>query len=238
MKLFSPLSRIRGIGYLLVITLCVNCKKDNISTNPTQPLSPESLVIPGGENLATAGLSSQTRTANYFFNTNLTKYAQSGVQYLKEDDNSYQYTPRINSLQRVYLILQDFQFTIPANAVIGNIIVRVRKFKTDKAQLKDCFVHLLTATNTGESWKHYGAEMARVKELWPGVETETSYSQGGKGNNGILNMETRTTAPYEWTPALINNSTFGLYFLTGFPDKGNCYVYFDKVEITVEYSLP
>ena len=59
MKPFSHLSIIRGIGYLLVFTLCVNCKKDRISTNPLQPASPASVLTPDGENLVALAVSFQ-----------------------------------------------------------------------------------------------------------------------------------------------------------------------------------
>jgi len=242
MKLLSNLSIIRGIGYLLVFTLCVNCKKDFNSTDPSQ-ISPGSVSQEDGGNLAATGsILSQTRTANYFLNTlgngtNLSNYVQWGAQYVAEDDNSYAYTGRINKLQRVYLILKDFDFTIPSDAVIENISVRVKRFKSGTGQVKDCFVHLLTGTPGLGS--HYGVEMANRIGQWPEVETEITYSQSGSGNNGILNSETQTTGPYQWTPALINHSLFGLYLLTDFPKKGGFYyVYFDKVEITVEYSIP
>jgi hypothetical protein len=180
---------------------------------------------------------SQTRTANYWYNIGTDRYVQWGAQYVADDDNSYAYTTRINKLERIYLIVQDFGFTIPADAVIENITARVRRFKSGLGQVKDCFVHLLTANNF-DGWSPFGVEMAHVSDPWPQVETVAIYSQGGSGTDGIANLETHTTQPYQWTPALINNSAFGLYLLTNFPDKGFYYAYFDKVEITVEYSLP
>ena len=64
MKLLSHLSIIRGIGYLLVFILCVNCKKDFNSTDPSQ-LSPGSITQPDGGNIvASASIMSQTRTAS------------------------------------------------------------------------------------------------------------------------------------------------------------------------------
>jgi len=58
---------------------------------------------------------------NYFYSPYLKIYVQSRVQYLPEDDNSYAYTVRINSLQQVYLILQDFHFTFPSIMVANTI---------------------------------------------------------------------------------------------------------------------
>ena len=58
MKLFSNLSIIRGIGYLLVFTLCVNCKKDYNSTDPSL-LSHESITQSDGGNLVALAVSFQ-----------------------------------------------------------------------------------------------------------------------------------------------------------------------------------
>jgi len=90
MKLFSHLSIIRGIGYLLVFTLCVNCKKDYNSTNPSQP-PPESILKPDGYTLAAPGLNpSQTGTATLFnYNlegslvTNYSKNSKANIKALK-----------------------------------------------------------------------------------------------------------------------------------------------------------
>ena len=189
-----------------------------------------------------AQTTSQTRTANYFHNnyangTNITNYVQWGAQYVADDDNSYAYTGKINKIQRVYLILQDFRFEIPSDAIIQSITVKVRRFKSGKGQVKDCFVRLRTTRQAGGSLD-YGPEMANTTTLWPAIETEASYNQTGTGNNGIVNPELNTTGPYQWTPALINHSLFGLYLATDFPKQGFYYAYFDKAEITVVYSSP
>jgi len=228
MKQISCKSTVLWFGILLFLALNFHCKKDNGTVNPPRT----SLNRGGGSADASALVLSQTKTANLWADWGTTReYVQWGAQYVAADDNSYAYTKRVNKLQRVYVILQDFGFTIPEDALIENIIVRVRKFKTGRGQMKDCFVHLLTDVG------HYGLEMANKIDPWPVIETETTYSQSGSGPNGILDMEAGTTGPYQWTPALINNSSFGLYFLTNFPDKGFCYLYFDQVQITVEYSL-
>ena len=182
---------------------------------------------------------SQTRTSNSWFNVNNNMYERWGTQYVAADENSYAYSKKVLKIQRVYLILLDFRFTIPSNAVIENITATVKRFKTGGSQVKDCFVHL-TAPHAGpwEGWRPYGVEMANPANLWPATETEVSYSQSGSGPNGIFNPETNTTMPYEWTPAMVNHPSFGFYLLTNFPDKNSYQVYFDQVKITVEYSLP
>jgi hypothetical protein len=218
---------------MLLLSILSCRKKDSIVTGQTGP----SNLVGKSVNASTASslVLSQTRTANNFYIVSPNMYVQWGAQYLAADDNSYAYSKRLNSLQRVYLILQDFGFTIPSGAVIENITVQVRKFKTDRGELKDCLVHLLSADAYG-GWLHYGVEMANVVDLWPATETLSIYSQSGSGNNGIKDLEQHTTQPYQWTPELINDSSFGLYFLTNFPAKGFCHVYFDQVQITVEYT--
>ena len=236
MKLLSNLSIIRGIGYMLVFILCVNCKKDFNSTNLSQP-PPGSISESASENLVYLF---QTRTSNSWFNINNNKYEQWGAQYVATDDNSYAYTKKILKTQRIYLILLDFGFTIPSNAVIDIITVTVKRFKSGGSQVKDCFVRLTAphADPIWEGWRPYGVEMANPANLWPGTETEVSYSQSGSGPNGIFYLETYTTMPYQWTPAMINHPSFGFYLLTNFPDKNFYYAYFDQVKITVKYSLP
>jgi hypothetical protein len=183
---------------------------------------------------------SQTRTSNSWFNASDYLYERWGTQYVAADDNSYAYTKKVLKIQRIYLILLDFGFTIPSNAVIENITATVKRFKSGGSQVKDCFVRLLAphADPIWEGWRVYGVEMANPANLWPGTETEVSYSQSGSGPNGIFNPETNTTMPYQWTPAMINHPSFGFYLLTNFPNKNSYQAYFDKVQITVDYSLP
>jgi len=240
MKPFPHLSIIRVTGFLFLLVFFTNCKKEYNSTNPSQ-LSPESIPQSvGGNTVASASTLSQTRTSNSWFNVNNYRYERWGTQYVAADDNSYAYTKKVTKVERIYLILLDFGFTIPSNAVIENITATINRFKSGGSQVKDCFVHLTAphADPIWEGWRSYGVEMANTANLWPGTETEESYSQTGSGSNGIFNAETNTTMPYQWTPAMINNPSFGFYLLTSFPDKNSYQVYFDQVKITVEYSLP
>jgi hypothetical protein len=230
----------RCFGILLILTLSFNCSKDEKIPNASQPKQTSSLTPDGSNVDAPTVVLFQTKTANLFYNYSTNQYVQWGAQYVAADDNSYAYTKKVNSLQRIYLILQDFRFTIPSNAVIGNITARIRRFKSGRSEVKDCFVHLIAPFPNPEyeGWMAYGPEMAKVAVLWPGSEAEASYYQTGSGNNGIDNPETHTTKPYQWTPAIINNSAFGFYLLTSFAKGGFYYAYFDQVQITVEYSLP
>lgn len=229
----------RWFAWLLFLGFGFSCQKEKDMATSTH-FNTSSSISTGANtsNIATLVIS-QTRAANSWYNVNNNLYVQWGPQYVAEDDNSYAYTTRIVKTQRVYLILQDFGFTIPSNAVIQNITATVRRFKTGSSQVKDCLVHLLVPLpDPYVGWMPYGVEMANPANLWPGSETEVGYSQSGSGDNGIDNPETHTTKPYQWTPTLINNSAFGFYLLTNFPDKNFYYLYFDQVQITVEYSLP
>ena len=235
MKPFLYLSIWRGIGFLLFLVLGFSCQKENDMATPTAPKTSPSIKSEANSlNL------SQTRTSNSWFNVNNNMYERWGTQYVAADDNSYAYTKKIIKVQRVYLIVLDFRFTIPSNAVIENITATVKRFKSGGSQVKDCFVHLIApyADPIWEGWRPYGVEMANPANLWPATETELSYSQSGSGPNGIFNPETNTTMPYQWTPAMINNPSFGFYLLTNFPNQNSYQVYFDQVKITVQYSLP
>ena len=219
MKPLSYLSTWRGIGFLLFLVLGFSCQKENDMATPTAPKTSSSI-----KSEANRLSLSQTSTSNSWFNASNSRYARWGTQYVAADDNSYAYTNKVLKIQRVYLILLDFRFTIPSNAVIENITATVKRFKSGGSQVKDCFVHLTAphADPIWEGWRSYGVEMANPANLWPATETEVSYSQTGSGPNGIFNPETRTTMPYQWTPAMINNPSFGFYLLTNFPNKNSC----------------
>src|SRR6188768_1682040 len=108
MKLFSILSIIRGIGYFLVFILCVSCKKDFDSTDPSQ-LSAESI-----SQAAPGSVLSQTRTAtllNYNLNGILvTNYDRNTVvSSVAVNDGKYAITNTLTT-QKDYslLVLQGF----------------------------------------------------------------------------------------------------------------------------------
>ena len=247
MKPFSNLSIIRGIGYLLVFTLCVNCKKDYNSRNPSE-LPPESISESGGENLAASGLLSQTRTAAYLNNLNnfqdvyVNAYPSASAQDVAADDGVYAKSNKLTT-QRSYasLALQGFGFTIPDDAIITNIAVKLRRFKTGAPAIKDYFVTVMQSYSGGPTSgvSNYGF-MWRNGDVYPGnyypsTETEYIFSQSGTGNNGGYNHN----QAYQWTPAMINLPYFGVRIDVYPPSgRGSVVVNYDLVAITVEYSLP
>jgi len=234
MKHFSHLSIIRGIGYLLVFTLCVNCKKDYDSPNPSK-LTSESILESSGENLVNL---SQTRTASRFNDwpprSLVNAYSQSGAQYVAYDDNSYAYTKKLTSRNwYASLVLQGFGFTVPSDATIENIIVSVRRFKKGKASISDYFANLVKSPDVVGLFSPYGVRWTNPAN-YPDIETEVIYSQSGTGNNGGSGNQF-----FQWTPVMINDPDFGVRIDVNPPvGAGSVVVYYDLVEITVEYSLP
>lgn len=240
MKYISIQPTMRGLAFLFFLAFSFSCQKGNDMPTPTAPETSSSMKSDANSLNLTTIVLSQTRTANSWYNINTNQYSQWGTQYVAADDNSYAYTKKVLKVQRIYLILLDFGFTIPSNAVIENITATVKRFKSGRSQVKDRVVRLTAphADPSFEGWRSYGVEMANPANLWPETETEVSYSQSGSGPNGIFNPETNTTMAYQWTPAMINHPSFGFYLLTDFPDKNFYYACFDHVQITVEYSLP
>jgi len=240
MKLFSSLSIIRSIGYLLVFILCVNCKKDYNSTDPSQ-LSAESI-----SQSAPGSIQSQTRTAtllNYNLNGILvTNYARNTVvSSVAVNDGKYAITNTLTT-QKDYslLVLQGFQFNIPVGATVENIAVKARRFKTGKGEVKESIARLVMRrerTDLPEWWESYGNWWANPN-YFPTIESEVNYSQTG---SGVIVIDDTTSYPYQWTPARINDLYFGVYFQTFIPKEikgANLVVSYDLVEITVEYSIP
>jgi hypothetical protein len=244
MKLFSNLSIIRGIGYLLVFILCVNCKKDFDSTNLSQS-PPESILESAGENVAASGLISQTRTAtvlNNFGGVFVDNYPMANAEDVAADDGLYAYTRRLsaNGIWYASLALQGFGFTIPDNATIENIAVRVRRFKSGGPSIGDYFLTLMQRYQCGAGQPcTYGVSWTNLDDypgkIYPNTETEYIFSQSRSGNNGGYFHD----QAYLWTPAIINHQYFGVRIDVYPPSgKGSVVVNYDLVDITVEYSLP
>ena len=232
MKLFSSLSIIRGIGYLLVFILCMSCKKEYNSTDPSQ-LAPESI-----SQSAPGSVLSQTRTANLFncFGEGvllLWAQAPGNAQSVSADDGSYAYSSKLSpSRGTLQLQLHDFRFDIPSGATIESITVNARRFKTGKGSIRDYFAYLIRKHPVYPSAAGYGIRWSNPA-YYPSTEAAVSYFQNGSGNNGGLG-----TQVYEWTPEMINDLNFGVRISTYEPVSSSVVVYYDIVSITVQYSLP
>ena len=237
MKLFSSLSIIRGIGYLLVFILSISCKKDFSTTDPSQNSSESiSQAAPGS-------VLSQTRTAT-LLNYNLqgvaiTNFATNILaSSVAVNDGKYATSSKLSAQKSSsMLVLQGFQFNIPVDATIENIAVKARRFKAGKGETKDLIVRLVTRREQlPEWWMNYGVAWVNPN-YFPAIESEVNYSQTG---SGVIVIDT-ASYPYQWTPAKINDLYFGVGFQNYIPKEikgASLVVSYDHVEITVEYSIP
>lgn len=236
MKHFTHISIIRGIGYLLVFTVCVNCKKDYNSTDPSR-LSAEPISQSDGGNLAGSSIISQTKTANLFNcfgEAVLLLWAQGEAQSVSADDGSYAYSSKLSPARgTLQLQLHDFRFDIPSGATIESVTVNARRFKTGKGSIRDYFAHLIKKHYLNPTaFATYGVRWSNP-DYYPKAEAAVSYFQNGSGNNGGLGNQ-----EYKWTPEMINDLAFGVRITTHNPVGSAVVVYYDMVTITVQYSLP
>jgi hypothetical protein len=193
--------------------------------------------------------SSQTRTATYLNNLNNFRqvYGDQGYPNAKAgdvaaDDGVYAYTRKLNAgVSYSSLALQGFGFTIPEDATIENIAVKVRRFKKGTPSINDYFLSVMQSYsgNPTNGVSLYGFEW-RNGDVYPGnyypnTETEYIFSQSGSGNNGGYNHN----QAYQWTPAMVNLPYFGVA-INSYPPtgRGSVVIYYDLVEITVQYSQP
>ena len=234
MKLHSCLSGVRAIALLLVIIQFANCKKEEIAT---APVSAELNSTFESESLATTVLS-QTKSGNKFNDPiSYDMWSQANPQYFSADDNSYAISKKLSSGQSsIPIILQDFRFDIPSNAIIQSIAARFKRFKTGKGTIGDYTISLVTPS-LQYSRSSYGVLYLYPGSLIPNTETEIIYAQNGAGDNGGLPDSLGHYKPYQWTPAMINNPDFGLW-INHLKPNGSVVVYYDLVEIKVYYSLP
>src|SRR5687768_2169150 len=186
----SPMKR--GIGFLLMLTLCVQCKKEHNSANPLGLDASESISAIPGEVL------SQTRTATFLNNLNNFQqvygdrgFPRARAADVSADDNIYTHssklgavkdsTSSINGRSITSLALQGFGFTIPDNATIENISVRVRRFKKGTPTIGDHTLSVMQRYDCGAGPCRYGIFWTYLDtypgKLYPNTETEHVYSQ-------------------------------------------------------------
>ena len=244
MKHFPHPRIIHLIGFLFVLVAVTSCKKESISTNPSQ-LSPESMPQSvGGNTVASAFTIFQTKTAT-LFNYNLagmlvTNYSSnSKANDVASDDGIYAFTKKLATGDGYsLLVLEGFGFNIPGNATIKNIFVKARRFKTGALGIRETTAGLVMKRERPDLvdwWDRYGARWADPN-YFPAIETQVNYSQSGSG----ANVSNGVSYPYNWTPARINDPYFGVLFQTAAVEKskGSAIINYDFVEITVEYTLP
>jgi hypothetical protein len=199
---------------------------------------------------------SQTRTATYLNNLNLFRSVFGDQNYptatstdVAIDDNIYARTSKLPAIRDSgssftsrsvsSLALQGFGFSIPTNATIQSIAVRIKRFKSGTTSVGDFLLSVMqryqaTATSPSTYGKHWTYRDNYAGKIYPSVETQYIFSQAGSGTNGGFNH----TDAYGWTPAMINAVTFGLRVDNYAPiGRGSVVIYYDLAEITVQYSV-
>jgi len=203
----------------------------------------------------------QTNTAGYLNNLNQFQqlfgnqnYPRARAQDVAADDNIFTCSNKLTAIKDSgssfrsgsvsSLALQGFGFTIPEEAAILNILVKVRRFKKGTPSVGDQVLSVMqryqqspdAPARYGVMWTYADdEELEYPGRIYPATETEYSFSQTGSGTNGGLFHN----QAYQWTPSMVNQITFGVR-IDNYPPigKGSVQVCYDLVEVTIEYSLP
>jgi hypothetical protein len=177
---------------------------------------------------------SQTRTANVvndYMGGTVNNWSGITAQSIEFNDGQYGTSKKLSKgVNYLLLLLRNFNFSIPANANIDNIVVTVRRFKTGKGSVTDYFAALLRNANIF-SLNQYGFRWANTIP-YPESEGEFTYTQQGSGTNGGLG-----TTPYTWTPAMLNDPAFGMRIDIAQSITGSVVVQYDQVKITVNFTV-
>lgn len=199
----------------------------------------------------------QTKTATYLNNLTLFRdvfgdqnYPKAVAEDLSNDDNIYGCSSKLvairdsaqsfrsNSVSS--LALQGFGFTIPDDATIQNISVRIRRFKDGRPPVGDFILSLMQRYQAvADTPSHYGRFWTYLDDypgkIYPDTEEEFTFSQSGSGNNGGFNHD----ETYQWTPGMVNHVRFGVR-IENFPPvgHGSVAICYDLVEVTVQYTQP
>jgi hypothetical protein len=199
----------------------------------------------------------QTKTATYLNNLTLFRdvfgdqnYPKAVAEDLSTDDNVYGCSSRLvairdsaqsfrsNSVSS--LALQGFGFTIPEDATIQNISVRIRRFKDGRPPVGDFILSLMQRyQQVVDTPSHYGRFWTYLDDypgkIYPDTEEEFTFSQSGSGNDGGFNHD----ETYQWTPAMVNHVRFGVR-IENFPPvgHGSVAICYDRVEVTVQFTEP
>ena len=245
--LFSSTKRV--IGTLLVITLFIGCKKEQLPSAASQRSSAELSLKPGADNItALSTVQSQTRTATYLNNLNNFRqvfgdqgYPRAKAEYVAADDGIYASTSKLSAKgnSSSSLALQGFGFAIPTAATIQEITIRLKRFKAGTASIGDGYLALMQRYQCGYGPCTYGVFWTYLDvyagRMYPSTETEYFFSQPGTGINGGFSHN----QAYLWTPAIVNHQYFGVRIDSYRPSgTGTVVINYDVVEVTVKYTTP
>ena len=236
---------ITGFMFVLLLAFIFGCKKEDDPAPPSQP-DPSSTVdvdtLVNGDTL----ILSQTRTPGYLNNLNNWQdfywnvFPDARASDIAEDDDTLAYSDKLSSVNsEVSLSLQGFKFVIPDDATIRKITLKVKRFKQGEATIGDYFLTLMQRYNCDLGVCRYGVEWTDKDtysgKTYPDTETEYVFSQSGSGDNGGYTHDQQ----YKWTPAIVNQTFFGVRIDATAPvGQGDVTVFYDQVTVAVEYSVP
>jgi hypothetical protein len=126
------------------------------------------------------------------------------------------------------LYFRSFGFAIPSTATIDGIDVRITRKKKGPNNVQDVTVALLKPINETEATGK--APNLAKSDPWTETITTVLYSFPKDAVDGNGNT-------FQWTPAEVNKPAFGLFFGTSVGNGKGAYILFDKVELTVRYSV-
>jgi hypothetical protein len=200
---------------------------------------------------------SQTRTATFLNNLNQFQqvfgdqnYPRAKASDVALDDNVFTRSSKLIGIKDSLssftsrsvssLALQGFGFTIPTNATVQSISIRLKRFKTGTPSVGDHILSLMQRYQAqqglparyGVHWTYRDSYAAKI---YPQIETQYTFSQSGSANNGgFFHNEA-----YQWTPAVVNSQLFGVRIDNYVPiGNGSVVISYDLVEVSVQYTLP
>jgi hypothetical protein len=134
-----------------------------------------------------------------------------------ETNNDIYATATGDLVTTYYLKATNFGFSIPSTAIIRGITVNVERKASAVDLVHNTIVKIVKSNNIGLTTKY-------DYEYWPTSDGTVTY-----GSNTDIWGE-------NWTPAVINQSDFGIAFATFIGSSGTAYV--DYFSVTVYYEFP
>ncbi|HET9746474.1 MAG TPA: hypothetical protein VFP97_12225 [Chitinophagaceae bacterium] len=173
----------------------------------------------------------QTRTSTNLYMAKPSFWPNATWQKVQYDDNVYMTSIKSNLGTSYFTSFTAFNFSLPSNAVINNVSVTIRRFKTGRANVIDRQLSLLWPSPDGSYSEGNAPNLAKTT-YWPAAEAAAIYtfSPSGIGTDGN---------PYNITVAKVNSPLFGFVCEFGFVRGGSASVMnIDQATMSVNYSLP
>lgn len=173
---------------------------------------------------------SQTRTASRLYMAKPEFWPNATWQKVQHNDDIYMSSAKGIISTTWYSSLDAFNFSIPSNAIIQSISVKLLRFKTGRSNVIDKVLSLVWPSPDGTYAVGNAPNLAKTN-YWPSTETEVIYtfSPSGTGSDGT---------PYNITASKINSPWFGFVFEFGCVRGGSGAVMnIDQALVTINYTL-